>query len=55
MNFRVSHVFKEGNSVADVLANNTVLINHDGADVLPQFLVSSFGHGLSSRFSYRFF
>ena len=55
MNFRVSHVFREGNSAADVLANYGA--DHDGAhwwDALPQFLVSSFGHDLSSRISYCF-
>lgn len=55
MNFHISHVFREGNSVADALANyGAVNPGSHWWDTLPQFLVSSFGHDLSSRLSYRF-
>lgn len=55
LNFRVSHVYREGNSVADVLANYGAA--HEGShwwDTLPQFLVFSYGHDASSGTSYRF-
>lgn len=57
MFFHVSHIFIEGNSVADVLANYGS--DHPGShwwDTLPQFLVYSYDHDLSSKvsFSYRF-
>lgn len=55
MNSYVSHIFREGNSIADVLANYGA--THHGShwcDALSQFLVYSYGHYISSRLSYRF-
>lgn len=55
MRFRVSHIYREGCSVAHVLANYGS--DHLGAhwwDTLPTFLHFSYGHDLSSRLSYRF-
>ncbi|KAK9943231.1 hypothetical protein M0R45_008846 [Rubus argutus] len=55
MAFRVSHTYREGNIVADSLANFGA--DHVGShwwDSLPNFLVFSFGHDLSSRVSYCF-
>ncbi|XP_062005969.1 uncharacterized protein LOC133723163 [Rosa rugosa] len=55
MTFHVSHIFREGNKVADKLANYGAL--HDGAVwwiVLPSIITSEFGHDYSSRTSYRF-
>ena len=52
---RISHIYREGNSVADKLANYGAL--NDGLhwwNLLPQFLLPSFGHDYSSRVSYRF-
>lgn len=55
MAFHVSHVYREGNSVADKLANYGV--EHVGShwwDFIPHFLVVSYGHDISSRATYRF-
>ncbi|PRQ38043.1 putative ribonuclease H-like domain, reverse transcriptase zinc-binding domain-containing protein [Rosa chinensis] len=55
MTFHISHIFREGNKVADKLANYGAL--HDGAVwwiALPSIITSEFGHDYSSRTSYRF-
>lgn len=55
MNFHISHVFREGNSVADALANfGAVNPGSHWWDTLPQFLFPSFGHDSSSKPSFRF-
>lgn len=55
MNVRITHIYREGNSVADKLANYGAL--HDGShwwNSLPQFLLPTFGHDYYSRIAYRF-
>jgi ribonuclease HI len=53
--FHISHIFRERNSVADVLANyGAVHSGYQWWDTLPQFLVYSYGHDLSSKVSYHF-
>ena len=55
LNFRISHIFKEGNSAADSLARFGA--SHDGWiwwDVLPSFLTSEFGRDINSQPAYRF-
>lgn len=55
MNVRITHIFREGNSVADKLANYGAL--HDGIhwwDSIPQFLSPSFDHDFTRRVSYHF-
>ncbi|XP_061993498.1 uncharacterized protein LOC133711384 [Rosa rugosa] len=55
MHVHVSHIFREGNCVADKLANHGAL--HGGPfwwSSLPQFLHNSFGHDFSGRSNYRF-
>lgn len=55
MTFRVSHIYKEGNLVADKLANyGAEHVYSHWWDFIPQFLVFSYGHDVSSRASYRF-
>ena len=53
-NFYISHVFREGNSIADVVNYGAVNISSHWWDSLPQFLVYSFGLDLSSQLSYHF-
>ncbi|XP_024190514.1 uncharacterized protein LOC112194518 [Rosa chinensis] len=51
----ITHVFREGNQVADKLANYGAL--NSGSvwwDSIPHFLISSFGHNFSGRTTYRF-
>jgi ribonuclease HI len=55
LQLRVTHIFREGNAVADVLANYGA--SHEGThrwDSLPQFLSSAFGRDFVSWPAYRF-
>lgn len=54
LSFYVSHIFREGNTVADTLANYGAF--HFGShwwDALPPFLAHSYGHDRSSQVPYR--
>ena len=53
--FRVSHIFREGNSLADALANYGA--SNEGSiwwRSLPRFLANGYGRDLASLTSYRF-
>jgi ribonuclease HI len=55
INIRISHIFREGNTIADKLANYGAV--NEGSiwwRMLPGFLRPSFGNDLESRISYRF-
>lgn len=52
--FRVSHIFREGNSVADGLANYGA--NNEGSvwwRRLPSFITAAYGRDLASTPAYR--
>ncbi|KAK9907177.1 hypothetical protein M0R45_002183 [Rubus argutus] len=54
INIRISHIFREGNTIADKLANYGAM--NEGSiwwRMLPGFLRPSFGNDLESRTSYR--
>ncbi|PRQ21297.1 hypothetical protein RchiOBHm_Chr7g0237631 [Rosa chinensis] len=51
----ISHVFREGNQVADKLAKHDAVTSGSvWWDSIPQFLFSSLGHDFSGRTTYRF-
>lgn len=55
INLRVSHVYREGNVLADLLANfGAVHVGSFWWDSLPMFLATSYGRDLASAISYRY-
>ncbi|XP_024172314.1 uncharacterized protein LOC112178392 [Rosa chinensis] len=55
IHFRVSHTFREGNAVADALANHGALnAGYRWWDDLPSFIAGHYGRDQSSMFYYRF-
>ncbi|XP_062028777.1 uncharacterized protein LOC133744735 [Rosa rugosa] len=55
IHFRVSHTFREGNTVADALANHGALNEgYNWWDDVPTFIARPYGRDLSSMINYRF-